>query len=73
MGTAAQLGKQVVAALAVLAYSFVLTYLIGKAIDLTIGFRIDQDDEVTGIDQVEHLETAYDYVGTGGSNLLKEL
>ena len=72
-GGAAQLGKQIVAAAAVLAYSFVLTYLIGKAIDLTMGFRIDQDDEVIGIDQVEHLETAYDYVGTGGSNLLKEL
>ncbi len=72
-GDASQLGKQVVAALAVLAYSFGLTFLLGKAIDLTMGFRIDQDDEVIGIDQVEHLETAYDYVGTGGSNLLKEL
>ena len=43
-------------------------------IDVTIGFRISDEDEVTGIDQVEHLETAYDYAGssTGGSNLLKE-
>ncbi|MGA8851280.1 MAG: ammonium transporter [Aeromicrobium sp.] len=72
-GDASQLGRQIVAAAAVLAYSFVLTYLIGKAIDLTMGFRIDADDEVIGIDQVEHLETAYDYVGTGGSNFLKEL
>lgn len=74
-GGASQLGKQVLAAVAVLAYSFVLTYVIGKLIDLTIGFRIDDEDEVTGIDQVEHLETAYDYVGggAGGSNLLKEL
>jgi Amt family ammonium transporter len=72
-GDASQLGKQVLAALAVLAYSFVLTYVIGKLIDLTLGFRIDEEDEVTGIDQVEHLETAYDYAGTGGSNLLKEL
>ncbi len=69
-GGAAQLGKQVVAALAVLAYSFVLTYIIGKLIDLTIGFRIEEDDERLGIDQVEHLETAYDEAGLlGGSNI----
>ncbi|MFI5428040.1 hypothetical protein [Aeromicrobium sp. UC242_57] len=67
--------KQFVAAAAVLAYSFVLTYVIGKLIDVTIGFRISEEDEVTGIDQVEHLETAYDYVGSsaGGSHFLKEL
>lgn len=68
------LGNQFVAAAAVLAYSFVLTYVIGKLIDVTIGFRVSEEDEVTGIDQVEHLETAYDYgSSTGGSNLLKEL
>jgi Amt family ammonium transporter len=74
-GNAEQLWKQFVAAFVVLAYSFVLTYIIGKLIDVTIGFRISEEDEVTGIDQVEHLETAYDYAGssTGGSNLLKEL
>ncbi|NRQ50230.1 ammonium transporter [Aeromicrobium stalagmiti] len=69
------IGKQFVAAFVVLVYSFVLTYVIGKLIDVTIGFRVSEEDEVTGIDQVEHLETAYDYAGssTGGSNLLKEL
>ncbi|RYJ07305.1 MAG: ammonium transporter, partial [Actinomycetales bacterium] len=67
-GNADQLGKQAVAAVAVLAYSFVLTYIIGKLIDVTIGFRLDEESEVTGIDQVEHLESAYDYAGgTGGS------
>lgn len=69
-----QLGRQVVAAAVVLVYSFVLTYIIGKLIHVTIGFRVSEEDEVTGIDQVEHLETAYDYgSGSGGSNLLKEL
>ena len=72
-GDFSQLGKQAVAAGAVLAYSFVLTYIIGKLIDVTIGFRISEEDEVLGIDQVEHLETAYDHAGGGGSNLLKEL
>ncbi|MET1038472.1 MAG: ammonium transporter [Aeromicrobium sp.] len=73
-GSLSLLGKQAVAAFVVLAYSFVLTYAIGKLIDVTIGFRVSEEDEVTGIDQVEHLETAYDYgSSSGGSNLLKEL
>ena len=66
-GNAELLGKQVLAATVVLAYSFVLTYLIGKLIDVTIGFRLDPEDEVTGIDQVEHLESAYDHAGAAGS------
>ena len=71
-GDLAQLGKQAVAAFVVLAYSFVLTYIIGKLIDVTIGFRISEEDEVLGIDQVEHLETAYDEAGIiGGVRHLK--
>ncbi|MCW2747791.1 MAG: ammonia channel protein, partial [Nocardioidaceae bacterium] len=66
-----QLGKQAVAAFAVLAYSFILTFIIGKLIDVTIGFRVSEEVEVSGIDINEHLETAYDYAGTsaGPSNL----
>ncbi|MDX6278724.1 MAG: ammonium transporter, Amt family [Nocardioidaceae bacterium] len=73
-GDLSQLGKQAVAVVAVLAYSFILTYIIGTLIQKTIGFRIDEESEVIGIDQVEHLETAYDYAGssTGGSTLTKE-
>ena len=40
-----------------LAYSFVLTLVIGFAIAKTIGFRIDEEDEVEGIDFTEHSET----------------
>ena len=65
-----QLGKQAIAAGAVLAYSFILTYIIGTVIDKTIGFRITEEDEVTGIDQVEHLETAYEFAGSGGGSHL---
>jgi ammonium transporter, Amt family len=63
-----QLWRQVVGALAVLVYSFVITYLIGTVIQKTMGFRISEEDEVAGIDSVEHAETAYDFasLGTGG-------
>jgi Amt family ammonium transporter len=63
-----QLIRQTTAAVAVLAYSFVVTYMIGLAIDRTIGFRVEEDVEVSGIDQAEHLETAYEHL-SGGSTL----
>jgi Amt family ammonium transporter len=62
-----QLGKQVVAVVAVMVYAFVVTWIIGRLIDTTIGFRIDEETEVSGIDQAEHLETAYDQIGGGSS------
>jgi Amt family ammonium transporter len=63
-----QLWRQVVGAVAVLAYSFVLTYVIGLAIQKTIGFRLTEEDEVAGIDNVEHAETGYDFASLGGSS-----
>ncbi|ROR92162.1 ammonium transporter [Nocardioides aurantiacus] len=66
-----QLWRQAVGAFAVLAYSFVLTMVIGLAISKTIGFRIEEDDEVEGIDFTEHSETGYDFVSrSGGSSIL---
>lgn len=67
-GGLTQFGRQALAAGVVLAYSLTVTYVIGLVIDRTIGFRVDEDVEVSGIDQAEHLETAYENVG-GGSNL----
>ena len=54
------LGKQAVASFSVLAYSFVLTYLLAKLIDTTIGFRIAAEHEEQGIDHHSHKEIAYD-------------
>ncbi|HYN74893.1 MAG TPA: ammonium transporter [Candidatus Limnocylindria bacterium] len=62
------LGTQALSAFSVLAYSFVLAYVIGFAIDKTIGFRIAEEDEVSGIDLREHAETAYDLgTASGGA------
>ncbi|MFI0368495.1 ammonium transporter [Actinomadura sp. 1N219] len=60
-GGFALLGKQAVAVLATLAYSFTVTYVIAKVIDLVMGFRISEDDEAAGIDSTAHAETAYDF------------
>jgi ammonium transporter, Amt family len=62
-----QLGKQAVGAFAVAAYSLAVSFLLAKAIDLTIGFRATEEEEITGIDQAFHAETAYDFTAVGGS------
>jgi Amt family ammonium transporter len=61
-----QLWRQAVGALAVLAFSFVVTLVIGLLIQKTIGFRIDEESEIAGIDSGEHAETAYDLASLGG-------
>ncbi|WHT18063.1 ammonium transporter [Crossiella sp. CA-258035] len=60
------LGKQAVGAFAVLVYSFVLSLLIGYLIKVTIGFRVEAEAEVEGIDDAEHAESAYDFATFGG-------
>ncbi|QHC66709.1 ammonium transporter [Rathayibacter sp. VKM Ac-2759] len=54
-----QLGKQALAAFTVLAYSFLMTLLIGWVIQKTIGFRVKNEDEVAGIDTAIHGENGY--------------
>jgi ammonium transporter, Amt family len=72
-GGVEQLGKQAVGAGAVLAYSFVATLIIGYAIKVTMGWRIDDEAEATGIDESEHAETAYEFSGlrSGTSSISK--
>ncbi|MFE1319928.1 ammonium transporter [Kitasatospora phosalacinea] len=66
-GGLGQLGKQALGVVVVLAYSFVLSWLLGQAIQKTIGFRVAEDVEVSGIDQAEHAESAYDFTAVGAS------
>ncbi|KAA9135223.1 ammonium transporter [Microbacterium caowuchunii] len=61
-GNAEQLVIQFVAAFGVLIYSFVVAWVIGFAIEKTIGFRIKNDDELAGVDTVVHGEEGYSLV-----------
>lgn len=54
------LGRQAFGALFVMAYSFIVTLIIGFVLNKTIGFRVNQESEITGVDIAEHLETAYE-------------
>ncbi|MEO9139609.1 MAG: ammonium transporter [Jatrophihabitans sp.] len=61
---------QVVAALSVFTYSFVMSFIIGSAIKALGGFRISEEDEITGIDETQHAETAYSFSSAiGGGSL----
>jgi len=59
-GGTEQLVKQVIGVVAVLAYSFIVSFLIAKIIDKTIGFRISRDEEISGIDLAIHAERGYE-------------
>jgi Amt family ammonium transporter len=58
-GGAELLTDQVVAALVTLAFSFVASLLLAKAIDRVIGLRVSLDAELEGLDRSQHAETAY--------------
>jgi Amt family ammonium transporter len=58
-GNAALLGKQVVAVAAVLAFSFVATWIIAKVVDAVVGLRVDERSELDGLDITVHEERAY--------------
>jgi Amt family ammonium transporter len=50
---------QAVASAATIAFSFVMSLLIAKVIDLTVGLRITTEEEIEGLDLSQHAETAY--------------
>ncbi|MEW2605035.1 ammonium transporter [[Kitasatospora] papulosa] len=64
-GGAGQLARQAAAVLAVAAYTFLMTYGIGKVIDRMMGVRASEEEELTGLDQTVHAESAYDHGGLG--------
>ncbi|MDO0911471.1 ammonium transporter [Streptomyces sp. DT2A-34] len=61
-----QLWKQLAGVGGVLAYSLIVSALLAFVLHKTIGMRVSEDEEVAGIDQAEHAETAYDFSGAGG-------
>jgi Amt family ammonium transporter len=58
-GNPAQFGIQVIAVLVTLIYSFVISLILFKILDATMGLRVDAEEEVAGLDLTEHQETGY--------------
>ena len=58
-GDPAQLGIQAIAVGAVVIYAAVVTFGILKVIDLFVGLRVAEQEEVLGLDASQHREAAY--------------
>ncbi|GAA4284925.1 ammonium transporter [Brevibacterium daeguense] len=68
-GGADQLIAQSAAAAFAILFTGILTTIIGILIHRTVGMRVAEEDEITGVDLTEHAETGYEFggLGTGGS------
>jgi len=58
-GNPHQLAVQALGITVTFIYSLIVTLLIAKAIDLTIGLRVSSDEETQGLDLATHDEVAY--------------
>ncbi|NTV14889.1 MAG: ammonium transporter [Desulfobulbaceae bacterium] len=58
-GNAAFLGTQLFGIAVVGVYAFVVSWILLKLINSTMGLRMTRDNEVLGLDQAEHSEAAY--------------
>jgi Amt family ammonium transporter len=58
-GGAELLLEQALANGVTIVFSFIVTFLILKVLDLVIGIRVSEETEATGLDLHEHAETAY--------------
>jgi Amt family ammonium transporter len=61
------LGKQAVAVVATLAFSFILSFGILKVVDLVMGLRVTEEEELSGLDIGEHEEVGYAFAEGGGA------
>jgi len=60
-GNAGQLWTQFVSVIATMVFAFIMTLIILKLIDMVIGLRVSEEDEVKGLDVTLHNETGYSF------------
>ncbi|MFH0769591.1 MAG: ammonium transporter [Chloroflexota bacterium] len=58
-GNVMPLLKQFLGVIAVGAYAFAITWILGKLVDATMGLRVSPTEETVGLDISQHGETAY--------------
>jgi Amt family ammonium transporter len=59
MGNAMQLFKQLIGVISVGGFAFIMTLVLGKLVDKTMGLRVGQVEETVGLDISQHGERAY--------------
>jgi ammonium transporter, Amt family len=60
-GNFSLLGVQVLSVVSAWVYSFVVTFLILKVLDKTMGLRVNEEHEVNGLDLSQHGESGYSF------------
>ncbi len=60
-GNPGQLWIQFVSVVSTMVFAFVMTLIILKVVDITVGLRITEEDEVKGMDVSLHNETGYNF------------
>ncbi len=58
-GNPNQIAIQLLAIVVIASYAFIMTLIIGKIIDMTIGLRVEDKNEVQGLDLSLHEESGY--------------
>ena len=58
-GNGAQVLTQLTGIVAVAAFAFIVTLILGKLVDVTVGLRVGQTEETVGLDLSQHGERAY--------------
>ncbi|MDD5383129.1 MAG: ammonium transporter [Candidatus Margulisbacteria bacterium] len=56
-GNPGQLGVQVLAVVVTASFSFIITYVLATLIDLLIGLRVSENEELVGLDISQHAES----------------
>jgi Amt family ammonium transporter len=60
-GNPSQVYTQIIAVGATWVYAFVVTYILAKIVDATIGLRVEEPEEDIGLDIAQHAEKAYSW------------
>jgi Amt family ammonium transporter len=60
-GNPSLLGIQALSVISVWIYSFVVTFIILKVLDWTVGLRVSEEHEVSGLDLSQHGEAGYSF------------
>ena len=58
-GNPGQVLIQIKAVVITIVYSFIVTFIIAKVVDLVMGLRVNNEEEIMGLDLTQHHERAY--------------
>ncbi|MGH2751618.1 MAG: ammonium transporter [Actinomycetota bacterium] len=71
-GGTALLGRQLLAVVATLVFSLIVSLLLLKLVQATVGLRVTEEEEINGLDLAQHAEVGYSLVEGGGSITVPE-